>query len=101
MEVSESKTFIHEISRPVKFLGFVYRLTNTGKVVILADPEKIKHERKKIKRMFALVEKGKLRLYDVDRHFKAYKSSIRYGDSHNLICRLNRWYSELRKGYEK
>lgn len=101
MEVSESKTFIHEISRPVKFLGFVYRLTNTGKVVILADPEKIKHERKKIKRMFVLVEKGKLRLYDVDRHFKAYKSSIRYGDSHNLICRLNRWYSELRKGYEK
>ncbi len=73
-------------------------LTNTGKVVILADPKKIKHERKKIKRMKALVEKGKLTKHEVDKHFKAYKASIRYGNSHNLIYRLNRWYDDLWKG---
>ena len=100
MEVSEKKTFIQKISAPVLFLGFVYRLTATGKVVILADPEKIKHEKKKIRRMFGLVEKGELRLYDVDRHFHAYKASIHYGNSHNLICRFNQWYNDLRKGYK-
>lgn len=95
MKVSETKTYIQDLSNPITFLGFQYRLTNTGKVVIFADPKKVKHERKKITRMVALVKKGELTKYEVDRHFKAYKVSIRYGNSHKLIERLNRWYESL------
>ena len=80
------------------FLGFVYRVIDNGKIIIFADPKKVKHERKKIKRMVAMVQKGKLTKRDVDRHFKAYKASVSYGNSHNLICRLNRWYESLWKG---
>ena len=98
MEVHPGKTKIQKVSDPITFLGFVYRLTNTGKVVILADPAKIKHERKKLKRMAALVGKGKLEKWQVDQHFKAYKASIRFGNSHNLIYRLNRFYESLWKG---
>lgn len=65
------------------------------KVVILADPQKIKHERKKVLRMVALVDKGKLTKHDVDVHWKAWKASVRYGNSHNLIYKLNRWYESL------
>lgn len=95
MSINDKKTFIQPISKPVTFLGFDYRLTDTGKVLIFANPKKIKHERKKIKRMVALVKKGELTKRNVDRHFKAYKVSIRYGNSHNLIERLNRWYESL------
>ena len=70
-------------------------MTQTGKVVILADPKKIKHERKKVKRMVKLVEMGKLTKHDVDVHWKAWKASVRYGNSHNLIYNLNRWYEGL------
>ena len=95
MEVNEKKTVIRKISDPIEYLGFVFRITRTGKVVILARPDKIKHERKKIIRMKTLVELGELTKHDVDVHFKAFKSSIRYGNSHNLIRRLNRWYASL------
>ena len=98
MAINEKKTFIQPITKPIKFLGFVYRLTQTGKVVILADPKKIKHEKKKIKRMVNLVKKGKLTKHDVDKHFKAWKSSVRYGNSHQLIFNLNRWYESLWEG---
>lgn len=98
MEINPEKTFIQKVSDPILYLGFYYRLTKTGKVVILADPKKIKHERRKILRMKALVDKGKLTKYDVDRHFKAFKASVRYGNSHNLIYRLNRWYESLWEG---
>lgn len=98
MEINEKKTDIRSIACPITYLDFVYRLTSTGSVVILADPQKVKHERKKIKRMVALVENGKLTKHDVDVHFKAYKASVRYGNSHNLIYRLNRWYESLWKG---
>ena len=50
--------------------------------------------------MVALVEKGELTKHDVDAHFKAYKAGVRYGCSHQLICRLNRWYESLWKGRE-
>ena len=95
MEISEKKTTISPIANPIKHLGFYYRLTKTGKVVILADPKKVKHERKKITRMVAQVRKGILTKHDVDVHFKAWKASVRYGNSHNLMYRLNRWYESL------
>ncbi len=97
MDIHPQKTKIQSIKDPILYLGFVYRLTGTGKVVILADPKKIKHEKKKIRRMVMLVRKGELSKRDVDAHFKAYKASARYGNSHNLIYRLNRWYEDLWK----
>lgn len=99
MEINTGKTYIQSVSDPIIYLGFVYRLTQSGKVVILADPKKIKHERKKILRMKSLVEQGRLTKHDVDAHFKAYKSGVRFGNSHNLIYRLNRWYESLWKGH--
>lgn len=95
MKVAEEKTFLRPLSEPIKHLGFQYRLTDTGKVVILADPGRVKHERKKILRMKRLAEAGKITKHDVDMHFKAWKSSVRYGNSKNLICRMNAWYAEL------
>ncbi len=95
MEINERKTFIQSVTKPVTYLGFVYRLTPTGKVVILARPEKIKHEKKKVRRMIGLVKKGKMTKHDVDVHFKAFKASVRYGNSHKLIYELNRWYESL------
>ncbi len=98
MRTNEGKTYIQRITDPILYLGFVYRLTKTGNVVIFAAPEKIKHEKKKIARMKVLVENGKLTKHDVDVHFKAYKAGVRYGNSHNLINRLNTWYDGLWKG---
>lgn len=95
MAINEKKTYIAPVSKPILHLGFLYRLTGSGKVVILATPEKIKHERRKILRMVALVRKGKLTKHDVDVHFKAWKASIRYGNSIKLIQRLNEWYVSL------
>ena len=95
MRINESKTFIQKVRDPVTHLGFIYRLTPSGKVVVLADPAKIKHEKKKVMRMIAKARKGELTKHDVDVHFKAFKGSVRYGNSHQLIYRLNRWYESL------
>jgi len=100
MRVNESKAFIQKVRDPVTHLGFIYRLTPSGKVVVLADPAKIKHEKKKVMRMIAKVRKGEMTKHDVDVHFKAFKGSVRYGNSHQLIYRLNRWYESLWKEQE-
>ena len=45
--------------------------------------------------MIVLVRNGKLTKHDVDMHFKAWKASIRYGNTRKLIEKLNKWYEEL------
>ena len=94
--------------RMLLFLGFKYKLTESGKVIIHADPRKVKHERKKLKRMAAHAMTGKpimkkkraisLSKHDVDAHFRAYKATIRFGNSRKLIQNLNRYYKSLWKG---
>lgn len=101
MEINDHKTHIQRITDPIEHLGFLFRLTQTGKVVILARPDKIKHEKKKVVRMVTLVKQGKLTKRDVDAHFKAFKASVTYGNSHNLINRLNTWYQTLWEGEKR
>ena len=39
--------------------------------------------------------------HDVDVHFKAYKATIRFGNSRKVIYNLNRFYENLWKGQIK
>ena len=95
MTINESKTKIQPVTDAISYLGFSYTLKPSGKVVILANPKKVKHERKKILRMVAKVKNGEMTKREVDAHFKAWKASVRYGNSKKLLERLNKWYKKL------
>lgn len=97
MEFNPKKTYIKPITDKIEYLGYIYRLTDTGKVVVLADPKKIKKAKQKIRRLKKLVEEGKRTKNDADIYFKCWKASIRFGNSRRLIENLNKWYIELWK----
>lgn len=98
MSLNPSKTVIKPLTKEIKFLGYDYRLADTGKVIALVDNQKIKHSKKKIKRMINLVDKGERTKHDVDVYFKCWKASLRFGNTHKLIENLNKWYLEQWKG---
>lgn len=98
MSLNPSKTIINPITDSILFLGYDYMLTDTGKVVALADSKKIKHSKKKIRRMINLVNKGERTKRDVDVYFKCWKASLRFGNTHKLLENLNKWYLEQWKG---
>lgn len=98
MSLNPSKTIINPITDSILFLGYDYILTDTGKVVALADSKKIKHSKKKIRRMINLVNKGERTKRDVDVYFKCWKASLRFGNTHKLLENLNKWYLEQWKG---
>lgn len=95
MTLNEKKTKIRKLKEPTLFLGFQFRLTETGKVIISIDPKKVKHERKKLRRMVNLVKKGKKKKESVDEHFRAWKVHASYGNSYKMINRMNNFYKEL------
>lgn len=96
-ELNQKKTKIYELKEGIKFLGFTHRLTNTGKVVRIIDPQNVKQERKKLRRMVGLVRKGRMKRKKVDKCFESWKAHASKGNSTKLIRRMEQYYTELWK----
>ena len=94
------KTRIFSLSDGIKVLGFTFRLTGTGKVVKILDPQNVKHERKKLLRMANLVKSGAIERQKMDECYKAWKAHAMKGDSHKLLKRMDAYVKELFGGGE-
>lgn len=94
-EPHKGKTTIEPLARPIRFLGFDYRLTATGCVLMTADPQRIKSTRRKLRRMAAKAKRGEITRAKVDESYLSWKAHAAKGDSHNLIRRMDAYYHNL------
>ena len=97
-EINQKKTRIYPLSEGILFLGFIFRLTDTGKVLMHPDPGKIKTARKKYRRLVSKAKRGKCSRENVDASWATWIDHISKGNSYRLIQRLNKFYSDLWKG---
>ena len=94
-ELHPKKTIIIPLSKPVMFLGFEYRLTPTGKVVMTVDPERVKSMRKKLYRMAQKSKRGQITREKVDESYQSWKAHAAKGDSWRLLSRMDQYYNDL------
>lgn len=96
MSLNEKKTKIYKLTDGMLYLGYIFRLTATGKVIATIDPNKVKHERRKLRRMVNLAKKGKLTKARVDEHYRSWRSTVlSFGNTHKVIQRTDKYYKEL------
>lgn len=109
LKLSEKKTQIFPITQSIHFLGYSFRLTETGKIVKKVLPAKVSHERRKLKRMKRLVDEGKLTRDKIDKCFESWlahatanPSAYRKGtpflnrtDDYYIIENMKRFYKSL------
>ncbi len=98
LRLSAKKTQIFPITQPIHFLGYSFRLTDTGKVVKKVLPKKVSHERHKLKRMKNLVNEGKLTRDKVDRCFESWLAHATAEPSDRrkgtpFLCRTDDYYT--------
>ena len=112
LEISVKKTHIKPVIQPIHFLGFSFRLTHTVKVIVKLLHEKISRERRKLKRLVALVVKGIMTRNDVDKCYAAWKAHASgrrtnkrkrknpnlYRHTHSLILSMDKFYKGLWQG---
>ena len=79
LRLSPKKTQLFPITQPIHFLGFSFRLTATGKVVMKLLPEKISHERRKLRKLVERSKAGHLTREQVDECFKSWKAHAEQG----------------------
>lgn len=94
-EPNPKKTKIVPLTEPILFLGFYYRLTETGKVIMIINPANVKQERKKLYRLVAKSKKGLMTKAKVDECFNSWKDHASKGNSYKLLQRMERYYKTL------
>ena len=111
LNLNKKKTHIQPLKQPIHFLGFSYRLIESGKVIVKLLPEKISHERRRLKKLVARAKAGKMTRAQVDdcyRSFKAHVSGRKTSknrsrkrvlkrNTHNLVKKFDKFYKEIWK----
>lgn len=105
LKLSEKKTQIFSLKQGIRFLGFRFRLTETGKVVMTLLPEKLSHERRKLRKLVKRVKSGRMTREDVNRCYDSWKAHVGNKkkspgkrvrrDCHNLIICMDKYYKSL------
>lgn len=99
-EINPKKTRIYDLREGIHFLGFRFKLTDTGKVLMMIDPKNVKRERLKLRRLVARSKRGALPKEKVDESFAAWRNHAGKGNTYNLLRRMDEYYTGLWKGGE-
>lgn len=95
MEFNPKKTKVFSIKDGFTFLGFKYRLTDTGKVIMTVSSEKVKERRRKLRKLVRKAKRGEITKAKVDDCYQAWRSHASKGNSFHLICRMDEFYKNL------
>lgn len=95
LSLNEKKTKVFELNDGIGFLGFEYTLTDSGKVLKLIRSSNVKRERKKLRRLVAKAKRGEMPREKVDESYEAWKCHASYGNSYNLLKRMDAYYKSL------
>lgn len=95
---NEKKTQVYPLKKGIPFLGFKFLLTDTGKVLMLLNPDNVKRERKKLYRLVALAKKGERTRAKVDECYSAWRNHASKGNNYQLVKRMDNYYNNLWKG---
>lgn len=97
-ELNEQKTRIYPLRIGIRFLGFDFRLTKTGKVVMLIDPRSVKAKRKNLRRLVSKSKRGEIPRASVDESYRSWRAHAAKGNSWKLLRRMDDYYESLWRG---
>ena len=96
-ELNPKKSHVTPLSKGFRFLGFDYRITKSGKIIMTLNSDNVRHERRKLKRMVNKSRKGEMLPSKIDECYDSWKNNAKNGNSHNLLKRTDRYLDALRK----
>lgn len=95
LELNQKKCRIGDFKDGFRFLGFDFHISNTGKAYMTIDPQNIKHERKKLKRMVHDVHKGILTKDKVYEQLRSWEAHLKKGNTYHVMKRTRKYLEQL------
>ncbi len=91
------KTCIFPISQGIAFLGYTFRLSGTGKVLMTLLPEKAKNERKRLRKLIRKARNRDVGMPKVSACYESWRSGAKKGNNGKLLQRMDAYYKTLRE----
>lgn len=95
LEAHPEKTRITTLRKGVMWLGYQYRLKDTGKVVMTADPDRLKATRRKHYRLAQKCKRGEISQEKVDESYRCWRECASKGDGYRMLRNMDRYYQSL------
>lgn len=100
LHLHPKKTRIYPFANGIETLGFRFRPTESGKVVMSVLGQNVKNKKRKLRRLVKRCKAGKMSRQNADKSFECWVSHIRHGDSYKLEQRMRKFYRSLWEGAE-
>ena len=84
-----------KLNRGISFLKRRIILTDTGKVIVKADPKKFGRERRRLRKLKEKLDKGEMTMEDIAAHYQSARSTLARCDEKVRVRSLDRFYKEL------
>lgn len=96
LKINSKKTQIFPVKQGVKFLGYKFRLTESGKVLLTLLRPKIIKERHKLRRLIERCRRGRMTREQVDSCFDSFIAYLRNTPKHakRACCKLRESFKE-------
>ena len=94
-EIHTEKTKITTLRTGMMWLGYRYRLTGTGKVVMEADTKRLKAARRKYYRLAQKCKRGEIDREKVDQSYRCWRECVGKGDGYMMLKKMDAYYRGL------
>lgn len=107
LKISEKKTQIFPVKQGIRFLGFRFRMTETGRVIMTVLPEKVSKERRKLRKLVRREKEGLMTREDVDKNYYSWRAHVSnthkkgtitkkaHRDTYRLVTKMDEYYKNL------
>lgn len=95
LTVSKSKSRILPLTKPFRYCKAKYTLTGSGKVVVTANRETMKRDRRKIKAFYQKIRDGKMSYEDLWTSTNGMLAYLEQYNDHKRVLRLKRLFYSL------
>lgn len=93
----EEKTQTLRASDGILFLGFVFRVTETGRVLMFRDPDKVKALRRKFRRLANKVRRGEAEVEVIDESWQCARACMEEGNSERSLRNMDDFINNLKE----
>lgn len=89
------KTRIVPLSKGFTYLGFRYRIADSGKITMTVSADNVKHERRKLRKMVQKSRQGKIPKEKVEECYLSWKNHASKGNDKKTIFKMDTYYKRL------
>lgn len=93
--INQRKTRIVKLSRGFRFLKKRFHYSPTGKVVVRPCRESITRERRKLKAMRRMLDRGEIGMDQIATSYQSWRGGMTHLDAHRTLLEMDALYREL------